>query len=165
MLSTPPQPRGQRMLDIGVGNADRLMRLLNDVLDLERMRAGRLRLDLRPSDVSQVVDQAVSEMRCMADRANVALSVGDSYGVVMADADRLVQVLTNLLSNAIKFSSEEGAVHLAVENDGHWVRFSISDRGRGIPRDKRAARRPSMGPKARRTRAVRFTWSFDRRRR
>jgi signal transduction histidine kinase len=54
----------------------------------------------------------------------------------MADADRLVQVLTNLLSNAIKFSPEEGAVHLAVENDGRWVRFSISDRGRGIPRDK-----------------------------
>jgi PAS domain S-box-containing protein len=135
VLGTLP-PRGQRMLDIAVSNADRLMRLLNDVLDLERMRAGRLTLDLRPCDVLQMVDQAVAEMRGMAERANVTLSVGESSGVVMADADRVVQVLTNLVSNAIKFSREEGTVHLATSHDGQRVRFSVSDRGRGIPADK-----------------------------
>jgi PAS domain S-box-containing protein len=135
LLGTLPPP-GQRMLDIAVGNADRLMRLLNDVRDLQRMRAGRLTLDVQPCEVSQMVDQAASEMRGMAERANVALSVGDARGVVMADADRLVQVLTNLLSNAIKFSPENGAVHLAVDDDGRRVRFSVSDRGRGIPTDK-----------------------------
>jgi len=135
VLGTLPA-RGQRMLDIAVSNADRLMRLLNDVLDLERMRAGRLTLDLRPCDVSHMVDQAVAEMRGMAERANVMLSAGESSGVVMADADRVVQVLTNLVSNAIKFSPEEGTVHLATTNDGQRVRFSVSDRGRGIPPDK-----------------------------
>src|SRR5207253_7084416 len=78
-----------------------------------------------------IVDQAAAEMRGMADRANVALLVGESSGGVMADADRLVQVLTNLVSNAIKFSPEEGTVRLTSSSDGQRVRSEERRVGKG----------------------------------
>jgi PAS domain S-box-containing protein len=129
-------PLGQRMLNVAVTNADRLIRLLNDVLDLERMRAGRLTLQLKPCSAAVAVEQAVSEMRGLAERAGVRLSVGEVAGTPLADADRLVQVLTNLLSNAIKFSPEGSHVRLSAETRGDRVIIAIDDNGRGIPADK-----------------------------
>ena len=128
--------RGQRMLDIAVSNADRLIRLLNDVLDLERMRSGRLTLELTDCDAMDLVEQALAEMRGLAVRSKVMLSVGRVDGIVVANPDRIVQVLTNLLSNAIKFSDPYGMVRLAAETHGNRVRFSVADQGRGIPPDK-----------------------------
>jgi signal transduction histidine kinase len=129
-------PLGQRMLHVAVSNADRLIRLLNDVLDLERMRAGRLILELKPYSAAVAVEHAVSEMRGLAERAGVRLSVGDVEGTPLADADRLVQVLTNLLSNAIKFSPAGSHVRLSGETRGDRVIITIEDDGRGIPADK-----------------------------
>jgi PAS domain S-box-containing protein len=128
--------RGQRMLDIAVSNSDRLIRLLNDVLDLERMRSGRLTLELTECDAMDLVEQALAEMRGLAVRSKVMLSVGRVDGIVLAHPDRIVQVLTNLLSNAIKFSDPYGTVRLSAETHGNRVRFAVSDQGRGIPPDK-----------------------------
>ena len=125
--------RGQRMLEVAVSNADRLIRLLNDVLDLERMRAGRLSFELRPHAAVDLVEQAITETRALADRADIRLCVDQVEGVVQADAERLVQVLTNLVSNAIKFSPSGQQVTLSAETDRQRVRFSVIDHGRGIP--------------------------------
>ena len=132
----PLSPRGQRMIEIAVSNTDRLIRLLNDVLDVERMQAGRLVLELQPHSAGDLIELAVAEMRGLAERANVRLTVGAVDGVIEADADRMVQVLTNLLSNAIKFSGAGAEVQVSAVAHGNQVRFSIADQGRGIPADK-----------------------------
>jgi signal transduction histidine kinase len=124
------------MLDVAVNNADRLIRLLNDVLDLERMRGGRLILQLRPCSAADLLDDAVAAMRGLAERRGVHLIVEHAEGVVHADPDRLVQVLTNLVSNSVKFSPEGGQVRLAAAVQGQRVRFSVADEGRGIPPGK-----------------------------
>jgi PAS domain S-box-containing protein len=131
-------PKGQRMLDIAVNNADRLIRLLNDVLDLERMRVGRISMERRVCPLTELVDQAIAEMRGLAERSNVRLTsqLAAGAGSVYGDRDRLVQVLTNLLSNAIKFSSGAGEVWLTAETCDDVVRFTVRDEGRGIPADK-----------------------------
>ncbi len=125
--------RAQRMLEIAITNSDRLIRLLNDVLDLERMRAGRLTLQLGPHTAISIVEAAVGQTWCLADKAGVRLSLGEVDGIVNADADRVVQVLTNLISNAVKFSPSGSVVLLASASNGERVRFSVADRGRGIP--------------------------------
>ncbi len=134
-LLGPVPERGQRMLEIATCNADRLIRLLNDVLDLERMRSGRMTLEPRPRTARSLIDEAVSEMRGLAETAGVHLSLYTIEGTVNVDSDRIVQVLTNLLSNAIKFSPREAEVRLSTRAMGDVVRFSVADRGRGIPAD------------------------------
>jgi signal transduction histidine kinase len=125
--------RAQRMLEIANTNADRLIRLLNDVLDLERMRAGRVTLQLEAHSTSSIVAAAVGQTWNLADQAGVRLGIGDVFGVVNADADRMVQVLTNLISNAVKFSPGGSVVQIASVCSGNRVRFSVADQGRGIP--------------------------------
>jgi len=132
----PLSPRGQRMISIAVSNTDRLIRLLNDVLDVERMQAGRVVLELRPHLACELIELAVAEMRGLAERSGVQLLVGSVDGVVEADADRMVQVLTNLVSNAIKFSGGGTSVWVSASVDDGQVRFSVADQGRGIPADK-----------------------------
>jgi len=132
----PLSPRGQRMISIAVSNTDRLIRLLNDVLDVERMQAGRVVLELRPHLACELIELAVAEMRGLAERSGVKLLVGSVDGVVEADADRMVQVLTNLVSNAIKFSGAGTSVWVSASVDDGQVRFSVADQGRGIPADK-----------------------------
>jgi PAS domain S-box-containing protein len=127
--------QGQRMLEIAVSNADRLIRLLNDVLDLERLRAGQMTMQLEAHMAADLVERAVCEMRGLAERTGVRLSLGRREGIVCADSDRLVQVLTNLVSNAIKFSPADCEVRVEARLDGQHVRFSVADRGRGIPGD------------------------------
>ena len=129
-------PHGQRLLDIAVQNTDRLVRLINDILDLERLRSGKHELEPRPTPASELLRSAADVMEAMADRAKVRLSVVPSPVPVMADPDRILQVITNLVSNAIKFSPPEGAVTLQAEREGGLVLFSVRDQGRGIPHDK-----------------------------
>jgi len=124
------------MLDIAVANTDRLVRLINDILDIERMESGKLTLDRQAWDASDLAAQAAAEMRTMADQARVGLSVAARDDPVLVDRDRVIQTLTNLLSNAIKFSSPGGTVWLTAEPDGDQVRFMVRDEGRGIPADK-----------------------------
>jgi PAS domain S-box-containing protein len=132
----PLSARGQRMISIAVSNTDRLIRLLNDVLDVERMQAGRLVLEPRLCQAAELIELAVGEMRGLAERAGVQLVVDELDGFIEADSDRMVQVLTNLLSNAIKFSSAGSSVRVSACVADGQVRFSVADQGRGIPFDK-----------------------------
>jgi PAS domain S-box-containing protein len=131
------QPQGTRMLEIAIESADRLVRLINDILDLERMEAGRADLDRRPLDLLEVVQKAIDEMQVIASRAEVQLSLRGRPVTAHADRDRLLQVLTNLISNAIKFTDPGGLVAVVVERsdaDEHVVR--VRNRGRLIPTDR-----------------------------
>jgi signal transduction histidine kinase len=117
-------------------SSERLTRLINDILDIERMRFGELPMGPVPVATDELLRAAVAETSGLAAAAGVRLSVGPGSGRVVADADRIVQTLTNLVGNAVKFSSEGGVVRLeATPGDGEMV-FAVHDRGRGIPEDK-----------------------------
>ncbi|WP_148575700.1 sensor histidine kinase [Nocardioides caldifontis] len=129
-------PQAQRMVSIAVQSSDRLSRLINDILDVERIRSGKLPMDIAPSEVGVLMRTTAKEMAPLAESEGVRLVVGPTPGRVLADSDRIVQTLTNLVGNAIKFSPAGATVRLeSIENDEH-VTFVVSDQGRGIPADK-----------------------------
>jgi len=130
--------KASHLLRIAVTNTDRLVRLINDILDLERMESGRAPLHLGTCDVAELVQQAVETMSPMADAAGVKLASTVAAQRLDADADRILQVLTNLLSNAIKFSPTGSAVQITGEADGAngMLTLRVTDSGRGIPADK-----------------------------
>lgn len=129
-------PTAQRMLDVAVESTDRLVRLINDVLDFERLSAGKLALSVQPCEAAGLVSRAVEELRGAADAASVEIHVGSVGGRVFADADRITQTLANLIGNAIKFSPPGAYVRLGASRDADRVRFVVEDEGPGIPPDQ-----------------------------
>jgi PAS domain S-box-containing protein len=135
MLGTVSE-KASSLLRIAVANSDRLVRLINDILDLERMQSGRAPLAFRMVALEELARQAVDAMQPMADASEVALLCDAVPAHVEADADRLLQVLTNLLSNAIKFSPPKSIVRVLITRTADGVTLSVVDKGRGIPADK-----------------------------
>jgi PAS domain S-box-containing protein len=135
LLADSP-PKAQRMIAIAVESTDRLIRLINDILDIERITAGNIATRRRECSAADLVDRAVREMRGLALQAGVTVTKGLSTGRLDADPDQIVQTLTNLLSNAIKFSSLGDTVRIAAVEDADTVLFTVSDEGRGIPGDE-----------------------------
>jgi PAS domain S-box-containing protein len=127
---------GRRMVEIAVANSDRLIRLINDILDTEQMEAGNVSLDKQACDVGTLMTQAVETMHGLAESAQVRLSVHPLSALLWADPDRVLQTLTNLLSNAIKFSPPASTVQVSARREGQQVVVQVKDQGRGIPADK-----------------------------
>jgi PAS domain S-box-containing protein len=132
----PVDDSARRLLEIAVQNTDRLVRLINDILDLERIRSGRDQVKPRPVHAPELVRQAVELMDAVAARSGVRLAADVAPVTVMADADRVLQVLTNLVSNAVKFSAPGGEVRVEAREHGGEALFEVRDRGRGIPPGK-----------------------------
>jgi len=124
------------MLRIALSNTERLVRLVNDILDLERIESGAEVLDLRPHPVDGLVEEAVANVAGAADGARVQIDRAPVGGSVVADRDRAVQALTNLLANAVKFSEPGATVRVAGSAVDGLVRLDVVDQGRGIPPDK-----------------------------
>ncbi|MEK6373296.1 MAG: PAS domain S-box protein [Acidobacteriota bacterium] len=124
--------KGKRMLDIAVSNTDRLVRLINDILDIERMESGKA-LTLQPCDAGILMAQAIEMIRPVAEKAGVTLRWEACDAPLLADPDRLLQTFTNLLGNAVKFSPAGEVVSLTCSDS---ILFEVADRGRGIPADK-----------------------------
>lgn len=139
-LLGPVDPKAQNLLRIAVTNTDRLIRLINDILDIERMESGRATLHVRRCSLGDLVQQAIETMTPMADAGGVKLALEISAlpdGVAIdGDPDRILQVVTNLLSNAIKFSAPDTTVSVHLDTDADWLTLRVSDQGRGIPTDK-----------------------------
>lgn len=136
-LVGPLSEKVQHIVTIARQESDRLIRLINDILDIRKIDADMLELKLREIDVAYIVEQSVSEMKGMADSAGVALiSHLNWQGVFTADQDRTMQMLENLLSNAIKFSPSGAAVEVTVDRREDRLRFTVSDKGAGIASDK-----------------------------
>jgi PAS domain S-box-containing protein len=128
--------KAANLMRIALANSDRLVRLINDILDLERLKSGRERLIFRKLPLHQIVRQAIDCMAPVAEAAGVNLIHDDNQVEIAADSDRLLQVLTNLLSNAIKFSPRNSTVSVLMRPDVNGVTLSVVDPGRGVPADK-----------------------------
>ncbi len=129
--------RGKQVLRIAAESTERLVRLVNDILELERLESGKIKLVKESIDVIDLLWQAKDQMQVMANRAGITLEIAEQDIEFEADSHRLLQVLTNLISNANKYSSQGSTVTLRVElNDEKNVIFAVKDQGRGIPPDK-----------------------------
>jgi PAS domain S-box-containing protein len=146
-LLPPDSERAKRLLQIATDSTERLVRLINDVLDIERIESGKVKMAKESGNVADLIEEAANVMQPLANKAGVNLIVSSLNVEVWADRDRIVQTLTNLLSNAIKFSPAGATVWLSasmektgsVSPDGvneQEILFKVQDRGRGIPADK-----------------------------
>ena len=124
-----------RLLSIAHSNSKRLVRLINDILDIEKIESGQVVFNFKRVDILALVEQVIEANRAYADGfgVRVRLDPASLHGNVPADPDRLAQVITNLLSNAIKFSPQGGEVIIATELRAGLMRISIRDHGSGIP--------------------------------
>ena len=128
-------PKQQRLVSIVASSSDRLLRLVNQILELSRLRAGMQAIGRERVDVSSLVERAVEELRPRAYEAGVSFDrecVGGGF-VVTGDEDRLMQVVVNLAANAIRFTSRGGRVIVRVVDAGPEVEVQVEDTGRGIP--------------------------------
>ncbi|BAY90341.1 MULTISPECIES: PAS domain S-box protein [unclassified Tolypothrix] len=142
--------RAKEMLTIALNNCDRLVRLVNDILDLERLDSGKTQLMMETCQINTLMQQAVDTVQVIATQAAINLEFTPLFVTITAAPDAIVQTLINLLSNAIKFSPANSTVWLNAElvteelnlkqtkfpMTSPYVLFSIKDQGRGIPTDK-----------------------------
>ncbi|HOK54236.1 MAG TPA: ATP-binding protein [Armatimonadota bacterium] len=115
---------------------DRLTRLISDLLNVSRIGAGRA-LDLNPKPVTlePLIEKVVSVQRSYTNKHELVTDILDKLPVIVADEDKVDQILTNLTNNAIKYSPKGGEVRIRAELDGDLVRISVSDQGMGIPKE------------------------------
>jgi len=139
---TLEQQQRQEFLRIIVTESERLTRLINDMLDLAKIEAGKLEWHMQPVSASEVAREAAAAMGQLFRDRRVKLEVKltDALSTTIADRDRLFQVIVNLLSNAVKFSpGDVGLVALTVENETDGVRLSVADNGPGVAPNQREA--------------------------
>jgi PAS domain S-box-containing protein len=145
-------PQGQKLLDVAISNTERLIRLVNDILDLERMKSGKITMQKTVCNVDDLIHQAIEAMQNMANDAQVSLVTEPISIEIWVDSDRMLQMLINLLSNAIKFSEpgksvwltatrQTGSIELpSPDSTGETFQslllLTVRDEGRGIPPDK-----------------------------
>ncbi len=139
-LDTRPE-KAQQMMEIAVDNTERLVRLVNDILDLERIGSGRAELHRAHCSVEELFQRTVSLLGHAAARANIRLRAEPNGVTVWADPDRILQTLTNLVSNAIKFSAHEVGRSVEIRLSAKpfatgTALLEVEDQGRGIPPDK-----------------------------
>jgi PAS domain S-box-containing protein len=129
----------RRLVEIAENNSRRLIRLINDILDIEKIGSGRMHFDSVALDLARMLDQAIDGSGGLAATKAVVLElVADARPlIVQGDADRLLQVVTNLLSNAIRFSPQGGTVRASLVREADRAVIAIEDQGPGVPADFR----------------------------
>ena len=152
ILKTRPE-QAHRMVTIAAQNTERLVRMINDILDMERIKSGKITMEREWCDLAIILQESVEVMQMLADAAQVELKLAINSASVLVDRDRMIQVVTNLLSNAIKFSDPRTTIDVVlslidssssnhpvtIQLDKPSVLVAIHDRGRGIPHDKLVA--------------------------
>lgn len=129
-VSEPVQKKAT-MADRNVG---RLIRLINDLLDIDKMDSGQLDLALENTTLQSALERSVDSVKAYADQQSIAIECAPcSTSEVSADPDRLVQVMVNLVGNAIKFSPKSSIINIAMLEDADWLTVQIIDHGRGVP--------------------------------
>ena len=139
-LNTRPEKMRQ-MMDIAIGNTDRLVRLVNDILDLERIGSGKAELHQMSCSVQELFERATSLLQAHAAKSNIRFTLEANNVSVWADPDRILQTLTNLLSNAIKFSPQGTHLPSEIKLTAQYIGtdealIQVQDHGRGIPAEK-----------------------------
>jgi PAS domain S-box-containing protein len=135
-LASRPE-KMQQMLEIAIGNTDRLVRLVNDILDIERISSGKAELHSSMTSADELLRIAAELQQAGAARRGHRFTIHSDGVQVWADADRILQTLANLISNAIKFSPEGSEIVLSARRiDANEAQIDVQDHGRGIPPDK-----------------------------
>ncbi len=129
--------KARSLLEIAHRNADRLVLIVNDMLDLEKIAAGQMSFTLRPYDVADLFDEAVRANDAYLAQYNISVRTEglDQPVTLFCDPDRMLQVLGNLLTNAAKFSSEGSSIRLALDAGAEEITLLVQDYGMGIPQD------------------------------
>ena len=129
-----------RLLGIAQNNCRRLVRLVNDILDIEKAESGKMEVRFKRLDLRALVEQVLETNRAYADGFGITLRLDPAAarGEVYADPDRVAQVITNLLSNAIKFSPAHGEVLVSITEQEQAFRLAVRDHGPGIPKEFRS---------------------------
>ncbi len=133
--STALSPIDCELLHISLKNADRLIRLINDLLDISRLELGKIELTFAKVPTASLIDEAVAGLRAYAAGRDITIGcvVDPVVPALAGDRDRLIQVLTNLISNAVKFSPANGHVQVSAERHADDVHIAVRDWGMGIP--------------------------------
>jgi signal transduction histidine kinase len=133
----PLTPKQMRLAETIQSSSRRLLALVGQIVELGRLRAGRLQLDLRPTDLRAVIDQAVDEVRPLteAGQLQIEVAVPGDLSHIKADAGRVQQILVNLLANAVRFTPPGGRVSVAAGMETDQVTVRVADTGVGIPSD------------------------------
>jgi len=139
MLKTNMQERlpepAQKLIALAHSNSRRLVRLISDILDIEKIEAGKMTFYFEPLELTALVERVVEDSKVLAEQAQISITTQtlatDAW--INGDADRLMQALTNLLSNAIKYSPPGEPVEVVVGEQGPMLRVEVTDHGPGIP--------------------------------
>jgi len=131
--------QAKSMVEIAYNNSERLVRLINDILDMDKIESGKMRLDIRTVELLPLLEQSLEANRAYGEQFGVKfLLCGGDEGIrVRVDSDRLLQVMANLMSNAAKFSPSGGEVEISVAAGEKNVRVAVKDHGPGIPQEFR----------------------------
>ena len=127
------EPQRDRLLEVVSSEADRLARIVNDILWASRLESGRMSIAIERCDAGAIATEVADVIRSRAPDGEVLVSKSRSLPPVAADPDKLRQILTNLIDNAIKYSPEGGRVEVEIGRSGGRVRFRVTDDGLGIP--------------------------------
>ncbi len=140
LLDDPPPPidTARELVREISHSVDWMERLIQDLLDVASIEAGRLRLDRKVLDATALFDEAVALARSLANRSGPEIEAGNAVKLpdVLADPDRVLQVFANLVGNAVKFTPLAGRITLSAAAEDHYVLFSVSDTGPGIGEDE-----------------------------
>jgi signal transduction histidine kinase len=125
----------QDLLETAKNNTVRLIRLINDILDISKIESGKIQMKSEPCDIYTIVKESLAGIQGFAEKygVNAASELEKEIPPFLADRDRIIQVVTNLLSNAIKFSHRDGTVHTIVTREEEQLRVAVKDEGIGIP--------------------------------
>ncbi|MEL6552633.1 MAG: ATP-binding protein [Cyanobacteria bacterium J06621_11] len=130
---------GQQMLEVADENTDRLVRLVNNVLDLQRIESGEVTLDAGAHEGADLLKRAAEAMQTMAQQHQISIEAESEALQIWADPDYIIRTLTNLIGNAIKFSAPNTVIRIQARINPkipHQALFEVKDQGRGIPADK-----------------------------
>ena len=125
-----------RMVDLATVSTNRLIRLVTDILDIERLAAGQMALYPQHVDTTTLVAASLQDTAASVAERRVRIDVDGQVSRVVADPDRAIQVLTNLITNAVKFSEPGSVVEVSTTESGRSVRFEVRDHGPGLPADQ-----------------------------
>jgi PAS domain S-box-containing protein len=126
----------KRLLTIAVESTDRLMRLVNDILDIERIESGTIQMVKSVCKVADLMSKVVDLIEPLIEKSGIKLCVSNQGGNIWVDIDRMIQTFTNLISNAIKFSPRGSTIWFTATKQSGQMLFQVRDQGRGIPPDK-----------------------------
>ncbi len=125
--------QAQHVIEVAARGTERLTRLVNDIIDIERLEAGSFDIRPRPEDIAPLVVDASDSLQSLAEERRVRIEIDAAGGSALCDADRVVQALINLIGNALKFTPPDGTVHVSAIPGEHEILVAVRDEGRGIP--------------------------------